>query len=84
MRAFLLLVLAASLAHAEAPKDKRKVVRFDGDNIDGDLVRPEGDLVAARPALELPSLIEPPKSFEDARRRTRLAAAAALSRGSRP
>lgn len=79
IRVALALLLVAVVARADPPK--RKVVRFDGDDIDGSLTRPEGDLVAARPRLALPSLMEPPKSFEDARRRTRLAAAASARGG---
>lgn len=53
-------------------------VRFDGDAIDGDIVRPEGDLVLARPELELPSVVRAPESFESSARRERARAAAEL------
>lgn len=59
-----LVLVASSGASADEPKDeKRTVVRFDGDAIDGDVVRPEGDLVAAQPEVKLPSLVAPPASF---------------------
>lgn len=80
------VLLVVPVAHA-APKkrladDRRTVVRFDDDTIQGDLTRPDGDLVWSRPRLELPSLVAPPASFERASRRTLLAAAdAARSRG---
>lgn len=60
-----LVLLASGAASAEEPAkdEKRTVVRFDGDAIDGDVVRPEGDLVAAQPEVKLPSLVAPPASF---------------------
>ena len=61
------LVLSSAPALAgekKEPKEKKTVVRFDGDTIDGDVVRPEGDLVAARPVVEMPSLVRAPSSFE--------------------
>lgn len=65
MRWLIALVLLAATASAEEPrKEKRTVVRFDGDAIDGDVVRPEGDLVAARPQVSLPTLVAPPASFD--------------------
>jgi hypothetical protein len=70
----LMLIAAASVA-AAAPKT---IVRFDGDTIDGELMRPEGDLVAARPRLDMPNLVEAPRSFGRASRKTLLSAAAAL------
>lgn len=77
------LVLRAAPTDA-APKSGdpagRTVVHFDGDTIDGDLMRPDGDLVSARAAIPMPSLVAPPRSFERASRRTLLSAAAALER----
>lgn len=67
-----------SRAGKSAPS-KRTIVRFDDDMIQGDLTRPDGDLVAARPELQWPSLIEPPSSFARAAQRTLLAAAAAVA-----
>lgn len=73
------LVLAASPVHAapkkQLEKDRRTVVRFDDDTIQGDLTRPDGDLVWSRPRLDLPSLVAPPASFDRAAHRTLLAAA---------
>src|SRR5690606_24664695 len=61
----LLVVPAAAAAPKKRPSDdKRTVVRFDDDTIQGDLTRPDGDLVWSRPRLEMPSLVAPPRSFE--------------------
>ncbi len=68
---------AAPKVESKPAASKRTVVKFDGDTIDGDLVRPDGDLVAVRPELALPNLVQPPKSFDRAARATLLAAAAA-------
>lgn len=80
--AIVLPALASAESEGQDPSSqkapKRQVVRFDDDTISGDLMRPDGDLVSARPELELPSLIEPPRSFARDSRRIRLAAAAAL------
>lgn len=81
-----LLVLGAGTATANesAPKsgaqakEKKQVVTFDGDTIDGDLTRPDGDLVSVRPELDWPSLVEAPRSFDAASRRTLLDSADAL------
>jgi hypothetical protein len=80
---FMVVGLTASAAGAagkggRAP-DKKTVVKFDGDNIDGDLMRPDGDLMSVRPELDMPSLVVPPASFERAARRTVLSAADAVS-----
>lgn len=79
LHALLLLAVLpiGALAAPQGPARKR-VVTFDGDQIDGDLMRPEGDLLSVRPQLDLPSLVEPPASFARASRRTLLAAADAL------
>lgn len=62
----------------------RQIVRFDGDTIDGERTRPDGELSAVRPPTDPPSLVRPPESFARASRRTLLAAAAAASeRGSK-
>jgi hypothetical protein len=78
--AFLAAVLLSGIALA-TPKpagSQRTVVRFDDDTIDGNLMRPDGDLVSARPQLAMPSLVTPPRSFDVAARRTLLSAAASL------
>jgi hypothetical protein len=59
---------------------RRTVVRFDGDDIDGALVRPDGDLVAGRPAVRRPPLAQPPRDFAAAARREALEAAGRLRR----
>lgn len=81
----LLLSLALSAA-ADTPKtsgkslasNKKQIVQFDGDTIDGDLMRPDGDLMAVRPEVAMPNLVVPPSSFQRASQRTLLNAAAAL------
>lgn len=78
MGRIVLLVVCLSSVPAIA-NDKRTVIRFDGDSIDGDVVRPEGDLVAARPDVALPSLVKAPESF--ARQAARDLEAAAQSAG---
>jgi hypothetical protein len=76
---FSLLSASAIAAPKATPSSGGKsVVRFDGDSIDGDLQRPDGDLLSARPRPELPNLVQPPHSFERASRRTLMSAAAAL------
>lgn len=59
--------------------DKKQIVKFDGDTIDGDLLRPDGDLMAVRPEIAMPSLVVPPSSFDRAARRTILNAADAVA-----
>lgn len=78
--ALLVLISGMGVASSSVAADKpgRNVVRFDGDTIDGDLQRPDGDLMAARPRPAMPSLVEPPRSFERASWRTLMSAAAAL------
>lgn len=83
--AFCLLFLFAAGAWAQQPtagndKQKKTIVRFDGDSIDGDVVRPEGELVAARPKVALPSLVHAPKSFARQAARDLRSAAGALTR----
>lgn len=81
-----LLGIGAGTAAANEPaprqgaqdKERKQVVTFDGDTIDGDLTRPDGDLVSVRPELEWPSLVEAPRSFDAASRRTLLDSADAL------
>ena len=63
----------------DAHSPTKSIVKFDGDTIDGDLMRPDGDLMAGRPELPMPSLVEPPRSFETARRETILSAADAVA-----
>jgi hypothetical protein len=58
--------------------DKKQIVKFDGDTIDGDLLRPDGDLMAVRPEMAMPNLVVPPSSFQRASQRTLLNAAGAL------
>src|SRR4051812_8846031 len=69
--------LSSTVARA-APGNGRTIVRFDGDTIDGDLMRPDGDLFSARQDISMPSLVEAPRSFDREARRTLLMAAAAL------
>lgn len=82
---FVFLLAAHTWAQEPAGSDKQKktIVRFDGDSIDGDVVRPEGELVAARPKVALPSLVHAPKSFaRQAARDLRSAAGALIRNGS--
>lgn len=83
LAAFCLAVSFTFVARAQPPaetdKPKKTVVRFDGDSIDGDVVRPEGELVAARPKVALPSLVHAPKSFARQAARDKLLAADALT-----
>jgi len=81
----LLLLLAplTALATPHSAPPTKTVVRFDSDTIDGELMRPEGDLVLARPKLTMPSLVQPPRSFDREARRTILAAAAGLPEAAR-
>lgn len=73
------IVLAPSVARAQRPTTPKKtVVRFGGDTIDGSLMRPDGDLFSSRPRLNLPSLVQPPKSFARAARRDLVDAADAV------
>jgi len=78
------LLAVTARAGADPPRKPgaagKTVVRFGEDAIDGDLLRPDGDLVSARPEIPMPNLVEPPRSFERAARRTILEAAAGLSR----
>lgn len=73
-----LLSTAATAQPKPAATGGKSIIRFDGDNIDGDLQRPDGDLMSARPRPAMPSLVQPPRSFDRASRRTLMAAAAAL------
>jgi hypothetical protein len=75
---FATTLLGAGAARGVAAEERkpRHVVRFDGDTIDGDRTRPDGELSAVRAPVEPPSLVEAPKSFERASRRTILSAAA--------
>lgn len=77
--ASLLLGALARAGEARAGPPRRTVVRFDGDNIDGRLQRPDGDLVSSRPVLDLPSLARPPSSFTRSSRRDLLEAADAAA-----
>jgi hypothetical protein len=72
----------ALAGEAKSPHDgsKRTVVKFDGDTIDGSLMRPDGDLVSSRPDLDLPSLAQPPTSFARASERDVLEAADRLKK----
>lgn len=78
---FCLVFVLATFAWAQEPADRAKktIVRFDGDSIDGDVVRPEGELVAARPKVALPRLVHAPKSFARQAARDLRSAADALS-----
>ena len=85
--ALALLLPFARPAYANGPSkaggkglalDKKQIVQFDGDTIDGDLLRPDGDLMAVRPEVAMPNLVVPPATFQRAAQRTLLNAAAAL------
>lgn len=78
-----ILLTGSALAgpRAKSTTSQRTVVRFDGDTIDGNLMRPDGDLMNGRPDIPMPSLVQPPKDFSSAAHRTLLAAAAAISPG---
>ncbi|MFM2153656.1 MAG: hypothetical protein RL199_2091 [Pseudomonadota bacterium] len=80
--AVVLLVAAAEVGRPlrNAGTSRRTVIRFDGDDIDGSLTRPEGDLVAGRRQSRRPPLASPPADFEDAARRDLLDAAGRLRR----
>lgn len=81
-RLFLLALLLSTTAWADDDKkSKRTVVNFDGDTIDGDLMRPEGDLLAVRPELSLPSLVRAPSNFDRTAQRSLEAAADAVRSG---
>ncbi len=71
------LALLPALAVAAAPR--RTVVRFDGDEIDGRVQHPEGELVAGRRARDDGPLSRPPRSFGAAARRNLEEAADALA-----
>ncbi len=65
------VVLAAAIM-AGAVQTRRSVVKFDGDDIDGTLTRPDGEWTSARRPPAAPPLAKPPGSFERAERRQRL------------
>ncbi len=78
-----LLLLAATApprTRPAAPASKRTVIRFDGDDIDGSLTRPDGDLVAGRRRSPRPPLARPPADFDEGARRDLLEAAGRLRR----
>lgn len=75
----LVLVPVLSLA-AEA---RKTVVRFDGDEIDGRVQHPEGELVAGRRAANDGPLSRPPRAFDAAAQRAFEQAADALAPGRR-
>jgi hypothetical protein len=78
---FLSPTVVLSAPRAPPPRGGGKtIVKFDGDTIDGNLMRPDGDLMAGRPEIPMPSLVQPPRSFDVAERRTLLAAAASVEK----
>jgi hypothetical protein len=78
----LLLSGAAAAAQPARPptSSKRTVIRFDGDDIDGSLTRPDGELVAGRRQSRRPPIARPPVDFEEAARHDLLEAARRLRR----
>jgi hypothetical protein len=79
--AWLMLALVSGTARAAEPR--RTVVRFDGDEIDGRVQHPEGELVAGRRAADGGRLSRPPPHFDAAARRALEEAADALAPGRR-
>jgi hypothetical protein len=71
--------VAARPARPPTPS-KRTVVRFDGDDIDGSLTRPDGDLVAGRRQRNRPPVARAPVDFEEAARQDLLEAAGRVRR----
>jgi hypothetical protein len=71
---------ARSTASASTTTTKKTVIRFDGEDIDGSLTRPDGDLVAGRRQSRRPPLARPPVDFEERARRDLLEAAGRLRR----
>jgi hypothetical protein len=65
---------------ASPPSSGRTIVKFDGDTIDGTLMRPDGDLMAGRPDIPMPSLVQPPRSFQRAAHQTLLVAAGSVEK----
>lgn len=66
------------LVAATAPR--QTIIRFDGDDIDGRMQHPEGELVAGRRSRIEPPLSQAPSSFTAEERRTLFDAADALAR----
>ena len=72
--------LPARSAASASTTAKKTVIRFDGEDIDGSLTRPDGDLVAGRRQSRRTPLARPPVDFEERARRDLLEAAGRLRR----
>ena len=76
MRWLFVLILAPTIAHAAAARTApRSVVRFEGDDIDGQFQRPDGDLITGHAPESFGPLSKPPRSFTREAQRSRAWAA---------